>query len=169
MSERVVPKKNYYILLLMILSVVIITFSIVSIVNVIKNDKITSGYINKYVSEIQYDEIDTYLVEPASNTFIYITYTGNDSVYKMEKDLKKIINNYELESNFIYVNVTEEMDDNNFINNLNENLSITDKISKLPVILYYKDGVLTDKVEGKENIFKVADFQKLLDNYEITN
>ena len=169
MSARVVPKKNYYILAIMLIGVVILTFSVVSIVNAVRNNNLNSGYINRYVSEIKYDELDNYLVEPASDTFIYITYTGEKSIYKLEKDLKKLINNYELASDFIYVDVTEEMIEDNFVDSLNKKLNITNNVKRLPVILYYKDGILTDKVEGENVIFNVADFQKLLDNYEISN
>lgn len=169
MSAREVPKKNYYILIVMLIGVVILTFAIASIVNVVKNNNVSSGYINRYVSEIAYSELDTYLVEPASNTFIYVTYTGDENIYKLEKDLKKLVNNYELANEFIYVNVTDEMVDEDFINELNDKLNITEKISQLPVILYYKDGVLTDIVDSEENLFSVADFQKLLDNYEIAS
>jgi len=169
MSARVVPKKNYYILVVMLIGVVILTFAITSIVNAVKNNNVSSGYINRYVSEIAYTELDTYLVEPASNTFIYVTYTGDKNIYKLEKDLKKLVNNYELANEFIYVNVTDEMLDEDFVNELNDKLNITEKISKLPVILYYKDGVLTDIVDSEENLFSVADFQKLLDIYEIAS
>ena len=83
------------ILIGLLIGVVILTFSIVSICNAVKNKNITSGYLNKYVSEISYKELDTYLLEPASNTFVYITYTGDENIYKLEKGLKKIINNNE--------------------------------------------------------------------------
>ena len=169
MSKIVVPKKNYYILILMLIGIVVLTFSIVSIVNGIKNSNVSSGYINRYVSKISYDEIDNYLIEPASNAFIYITYTGDKTIYKLEKEIKKLINNYDLASNFIYVDVTKKMLDNDFLNQLNNKLNVEKKINKLPVILYYRDGILTDMVERDANIFNVADFQKLLDNYEITN
>ncbi len=167
MSKRVVPKRNYYILIGLLIGVVILTFSVVSICNAIKNNNVNSGYINRYVSEISYKELDTYLLEPASDTFVYITYTGDENVYKLEKGLKKIVNNYELADNFIYVDVSEEMFNNNFMDNLNK--KINSKIEKLPVILYYKDGILTDQLESENILFNVADFQKMLDNYEITN
>lgn len=169
MSKRVVPKKNYYILILMLIGVVVLTFSTVSIVNAVKNNNISSGFINRYVSQISYDEIDNYLIEPASNVFIYITYTGDESVYKLEKEMRRLINNNELVNNFVYIDVTEQMIEKDFLNELNKKFNIKEKVNMLPVILYYKDGILTDKVEGENNIFNVADFQKLLDNYEITN
>ena len=169
MSKREIPKKNYYILIIMLIGVAVLTLAISSIVNAVKNNNVSTGYINRYVSEISYSELDTYLVEPASNTFIYITYTGDEQIYKLEKNLKKIVNNYELATDFVYVNVTENMIEDNFVNKLKEKLKISEKISKLPVILYYKDGILTDLVDSEENLFNVADFQKLLDNYEIAS
>lgn len=169
MSVRAVPKKNYYLLIIMIIAVVIITFAVINIVNGVRNKKIDSGYINKYVSELQYNELENYLIEPANNTFIYLTYTGSEEVYNLETKIKKVINNYELQSNFIYVDVTDEMTNNDFIEKLNKKFRISETIKKVPVILYYKDGVLVDCVQGTNSIFTVADFQKLLDNYEIAS
>lgn len=169
MEKRVVPKKNYFMLILLVVLVVGLTFAIFNIANAIKNKKINNGYINRYVSEIQYSELDNYLVEPANNTFIYLTYTGDKNVYNFETKLKKIINNYELESNFIYVNVTEEMSNGDFIDKLNNKVSANEKIDKLPVILYYKDGTLTEVLQGENDIINVGDFQKLLDTYEIAS
>ena len=169
MSKREIPKKNYYILVVMLIGVAVLTLAVASIVNAVKNNNVSTGYINKYVSEISYNELDTYLVEPASNTFIYITYTGDEQIYKLEKNLKKLVNNYELASEFIYVDVTENMIEDNFVNKLNEKLKIINKVSKLPIILYYKDGILTELVDSEENLFNAADFQKLLDNYEIAS
>lgn len=168
MKERNIPKKNYFILVLMLISIVVLTFATVNIFKWIKSNNVRNGYINKYVSEITYNELDTYLLEPASNTFIYITYTGNEQVYKLEKDLKKIISNYDLTDEFIYIDVTEEMENNDFIKNINEKYS-TNLINKIPVIMYFKDGVLTDIINSDDNLFTKADFQKLLDNYEIAN
>lgn len=168
MKERNIPKKNYFILVLMLICIVVLTFATVNIFKWIKSNNVRNGYINKYVSEITYNELDTYLLEPASNTFIYITYTGNEQVYKLEKDLKKIISNYDLTDEFIYIDVTEEIENNDFIKNINEKYS-TNLINKIPVIMYFKDGVLTDVINSDDNLFTKADFQKLLDNYEIAN
>ena len=167
MSKREIPKKNYYILALLLIGVVVITFAITNILNNIKNNKINSGYINKYVSEIQYKELDAYLLEPASNTFIYLTITGNEDVYKLEKSLKKLINNYELGSNFIYIDLSDEMVNRNFLDKVNNKFNINAK--NLPIILYYRDGVLIDTILSDNKVFNVADFQKLLDNYEIAS
>lgn len=168
MKERSIPKKNYFILMLLLVAVVILTFAVVSVCKGIKSSNVASGYINKYVNELSYNELDTYLVEPSSNTFVYVTYTGDEQIYKLEKNLKKIIANNELNDEFIYMNVTKEMENDNFMNELNNKFS-TDKINKLPIILYFKDGVLLDVVSSNDNLFTGADFQKLLDNYEIAN
>lgn len=169
MSIRAVPKKNYYLLIIMIVAIIILTFAVVNVVKQVKNNHVSSGYINKYVSELQYEELENYLIEPANNTFIYLTFTADEDVYNLETKLKKVINNYELQSNFIYVDVTDEMNDANFLEKLNKKFGVSETIKNVPVILYYKDGILVDSVQGTSSIFTVADFQRLLDNYEIAS
>ena len=169
MNGKVVPRRNYFLLFLIIVLVIVGTLAIINISNAIKNKKINAGYINKYVSELKYKELNSFLVEPANNTFLYLTYTGDKEVYKLETKLKKLINTYELQSNFIYVDVTSEMAASDFIKTLNDKVGANGEINKLPVILYYKDGTLTEILEGQNGVFTVGDFQKLLDEYEIAS
>ena len=61
------------------------------------------------------------------------------------------------------------MNETDFIKNLNEKVKANDAITKIPVILYYKDGTLTEILQGESKVFNVGDFQQLLDKYEIAS
>ena len=86
-KERVVPKKNYFYLLLMIIGVVVITFIIFGINDKYQNKKLESSYLSGYVNQIRVEEIDNILTEPNSDMFVLITKTGDDNVYNFENGL----------------------------------------------------------------------------------
>ena len=58
------------------------------------------------------------------------------------------------------------LNEDNYLTRLN-NAFETDKITKVPTILYYKDGKIIDVVRRNDNnIINASDFQKVLDIYE---
>lgn len=109
------------------------------------------------------DEINQILAEAPTEYFILVSYTGANDVYNLENGLKKIIDDYKLNDSFYYLDITDIKNDDNYLARIN-NAFNTDKIKKVPVILYYKDGKLVDIVSRlDDNCIKAADFQKLLD------
>ena len=64
------------------------------------------------------------------------------------------------------INVKDMLNEDNYLTRLN-NAFETDKITKVPVILYYKDGKVVNIVHRNDNnVINAGDFQKLLDIYE---
>ena len=71
-----------------------------------------------------------------------------------------------MSDSFYYLNIENIMDQDNYLTRLN-NAFNTDKISTVPIILYYKNGELVNTVtRDDDNIINAGDFQKLLDIYE---
>ena len=130
----------------------------------------TVKYISKYVSSIKYQDLKSAIVEFSSNTMLYISYTGNENVYDFESDIKPLITKYELTNSFVYVNVTDKMHKDGFLNNLNNVLSLKDNtIKKLPAIIYYKDNIAVDYIDSSNHTLNKGDFAQLLDKHEISN
>lgn len=112
------------------------------------------------------DEVNQILAESPNEYFVLITYTGNKDTYKLETGLKTLIDKYKLSDSFYYINIKDMLNEDNYLTRLN-NAFETDKITKVPVILYYKDGKVQDIVHRNDNnIINASDFQKLLDIYE---
>ena len=160
-KERVVPKKNYFYLLLMIIGVVIITFIIFGINDKYQNKKLESSYLSGYVNQIRVEEIDNILTEPNSDMFVLITKTGDDNVYNFENALKKIIKKKDLRDNFIFIDYSD-----------NDNYDVINKkfksnIKSVPAIIYIKNGEFVKNIDSSEHMLNVGDFEKLLDEYEV--
>ena len=151
-KERVVPKKNYFYLLLMIIGVVVLTFVIFGINDKYQNKKLESSYLSGYVNQISVEEIDNILAEPNSDMFVLITKTGDDNVYNFENDLKKIIKKKDLRDNFIFIDYSD-----------NDNYDVINKkfksnIKRVPAIIYIKNGEFVKNIDSSEHMLNVGDF-----------
>ena len=102
-------KKNRYLRLFIIIAVtVLLTVLLCNLYKSYQNNKLNKGYISKYVSTIKYEELDSSLAELGDKYYIYFGYTGDEDVYKLEKDIKRVVFNNHLEDNFLYVNVAKK-------------------------------------------------------------
>lgn len=172
-NERFIPIKNYIIAIGLVVAAVLLTLYGFAWYNVLKEGRVSQSYLvkEKVISnEIQsLDEVEAIFAEVPDEYFIYISYTGSEEIYDMEKDLKKVINQYELNDLFYYLNVTSIKDKENYIDDLNKSLNLDQEVKKVPTIVYVKEGKVVDIIERNDNnMMNVGDFQKLLDIYYVT-
>ena len=168
-NERFVPIKNYVIVFLVAIAVIALCWYAISWHKVIQQDKMSTSYLikSKVISnEIQsLDELTDVFSEAPSTYYLYISYTGNEDIYKMEKELTALINEYNIGEQFYFLNVTSIKKDSDYIDKINKALELTNrKVKSVPTIIYYDDGKIVDMItmEGN-NIMNIGDFQKLLD------
>ena len=161
-KERVIPKKNYLYVLLMIIGVVIITFAIFNLNDKYQLKKLEQSYFEGYLNEISSKELNTVLTEPSSELFILLTETNNEKIYNFEIDLMKIIKKNNLRDNFIYLDLTNK---NEEINDLNKMFNI--KLREIPAIIYLKNGELIKVIDSKETLLKAEELEKLIEEYEV--
>ena len=102
------------------------------------------------------------------NYFVYVSYTDDKEIYKLEKKIKKLVDKYKLNDKFYYINVDDEKKEKDFMNLINQYLNTEDvNIKNLPTIFYVNsEGEVTynnviAKEEGK--LMDIGDFQKLID------
>lgn len=169
-AKHRISQKNIYIIVGVIVALVIFGFYVFQIQEKRNEERlsnsylISSGAINLEIKNL--DEVNQILAEAPSEYFILITYTGNEDTYELEEGIKTIIDDYKLSDAFYYLNVESIMDGDNYLTRLN-NAFNTSEITTVPIILYYRDGVLVDTVTRvDDNIINAGDFQKLLDIYE---
>ena len=174
-SNRYVPLKNYLIVFgLAIGSILLVIYGfswykayqkhLYSKSYLVKNSIITKEINNK-------KEFDNVLNENGNEYFILISYTDSKDTYNMEKSLKKIINKYNLSDSFYYYNVTDIKDNKDYLDEINNSLSIFDvKIKQVPTIIYVNNNTVTKSgiiTRDDKNMMDAGDFQKLLDINEI--
>lgn len=172
-NERFIPIKNYVIVFLIIIGAIALTWYAFSWHKVIKENRLSESYLikSKVVSnEIQgLDGINDVLSEVPSSYYIYISYTGSEDIYKMEKELTAVINEYDLGDKIYFLNVTSIKDKDDLLDQVNKTLGLEDnKVKQIPTIIYYNDGKVVDMINKEGNsIMDIGDFQKLLDRNKV--
>lgn len=168
-KKEKVDVRKYLNYVLMMIAVVLIAFIASKLYGTYKDNKLGESVFTRMVGNIQYADIESTISELPTDGFILISYTKNADVKKFESALKKSIVANELQNNFFYMDATDLMLEEGYINTLNEKFQLTDKkIQELPAILYYKDGKFMTVISSTESqMLTVDDFNKLLDSYEI--
>lgn len=167
-EKRYIPLKNYYIAAFILIVIILITLYSFKWYQVKEDEKLRESYLvttETVTLEINdFDELKQVFAETPEEYFVYIGYRNNRDVYNLEKDLKKIIDDYNLKDFFYYVDATDLMKEDEYLNKLNSNLNLTkDKLEKVPSIIYFsKEGYEIIKRDDK-NMIKAADLGKLLD------
>jgi len=161
-NKRVVPKKNYLYLLILLVMVVFVTFSIVKICKYYDEKKLEKSYFDGYISQVSLDDMENILTEASSEMFIIVTEVNNESIYNVEKDIKRVIKSRDLRDNMMFIDYTENK------NNLNElNKVLGSNIKTLPSIIYYKNGSVITSIDSTNGLINGGEFEKLLDSYEV--
>ena len=168
-AKHIFSQKNILIIVCIVLALILVIFYGYRVNKLKETDTLSKSYLldSGTVSlEIKnLDEVNQILAESPAEYFVLISYTGNKDTYKLENGLKRILDKYKLNDSFYYLNVKSIMDEDNYLNRLN-NAFNTDKIKKVPTILYYRNGKIVDVVTRNDNnIINAGDFQKLLDIY----
>ena len=168
-TKKAIPKKNYLILIFTILITLLLCFFAYKIINASRNNKLNTSALSRIIGEVQYDELGSSFLEQSSDVFLYIGYTGNKDVYNLELKLKNIIVDNNIQDNVLYYNATPLMNENNYVEKINEKLNLKEQtIEEIPAIIYYKDNKFMDLItSSKKNVFNDGNFTQLLEKYDI--
>ncbi|MBE6154435.1 MAG: hypothetical protein E7163_02535 [Firmicutes bacterium] len=166
-KNKAIYYKNYLLGFGVVLGIIFIILYINKWHQVKEQEKYLNSYlmsnntINLEITDI--NAIDSVLSETPNYYFVYISYTQDKKVYNLEKNLKPIIDNYDLQNNFYFINITNIKDKNkNYKEEIAKELKIGNNyINNIPVILYFKNGELINSVNNSK------DFENLLKEQNI--
>ena len=161
--------KKYFIGLCIILAIIFLALYFYKWHTVREQEKYINSYListNTISLEMNdINEISSVLSETPNYYFLYISYTGDEDVYNLEEELKPLIDEYQLQNNFYFLNVTDFKDTNkNYKEDIADTLNIDRNIiSDVPIILYFQDGELATT----QGIFTAKEFKDLLETKDI--
>ena len=167
-NETFIPVKNYILAAVIVVVIIGLTWYAFAWYNVVQENKVSTSYlvqekiISKEITDL--NEVSNIFAEAPDSYFIYISYTGDEQIYNMEKSIKSIIKSYNLSDNMYYLNVTSIKEEKGYMDKINKTLGLTDrKVVKVPTILYFEDGKLVEMTDTKSDLLMTrADFQKLI-------
>ena len=171
-KNNILPFKHHFYIIISIIIFLLIVWYVYSWYSVIRKERLDKSYLiasNTISLELKDGkEAISVLQETPSDYYVFISYTGSDKEYNLEKKLKRIIDNYNISDKFYYLNITDNISSNNLMSYLNKTFN-TDLISSVPCILYYEDDKLNTVIQNNTDIFDAKEFQKLLESVDNKN
>lgn len=165
-KTRYIPIKNYILMILMFIAVVLITVYIFKWYQIKKDDKISKSYLveNNLVTNQtnSIEELKNVLADNPSKFILYISYKGSSKIYNLEKSYKDIFKKYDLNEIFYLFDITDIKNENkNYKNLINNYLDIN--VNGYPVIIYYEDG----QISSYKKISSSRDLEKFIEKIKI--
>lgn len=167
-NSKVIPPKNYCIVLVVSILVMIITLYIRSFYLNYKASQMNNSVFNdKTISQINTDDIDFALTE-TSEAILYVGYTGSSKIYNMERKMLRELEKQNLTDKIIYWNVTDLMNKNEYIEILKSKFPLlSDSINRAPLLIYIKDGQGIDIISSKFTNIDYNSLNELIIKYGI--
>lgn len=171
-NERFIPLKNYIIAIGLVVVIIALTWYGFAWYNLKEEQKVSESYLAKekvIFKELDLNEVSAVFSEPSAEYFVYISYTGDKEIYNMEKELKDVIQDYNLNENMYFLNVTSIKEEDDCIDQINKTLNLEEvKVKKIPTIIYFKAGKAVDIITRKDdNMMNKGDFAQLLEKNNI--
>lgn len=134
------PEKNYYIV--MIVSVIVVVLTLVSrnlYLSYVENYINVSYFSDKSINQINTDDFDFTLSE-VNEAILYISYR-DDSLKSLDRKIYKLLKKESLLDKVIYWDVTDLKNEGKYLSMLrNKFPEISGEISLAPLVIYIKDG-----------------------------
>ena len=141
--------KNYLILAAIFLAGIAITFYLCNLYTVYDEYQKQTPVIRDTLFEITEKELSPYIAENPT-TIIYMCTSANEKCRNYEKDFKKLIEKYELQDEFVYLNLTG-VDKDKFISDFNDEYNYKVKLTKnYPAIVLFEDNEIKYILQGKK-------------------
>ena len=135
--EKKVPKRNYVVVAIVSILVIIIPLYVSTIYLNNKEDILNKSIFEKdsNINQINFNDID-FVVNESTNIVLYISYYSKD-IKSMERKLYREIIRNNLSDKIIYLSVN---DNKNYIKKLKEKFpNIKGEISDAPLMIYIKN------------------------------
>ena len=153
MTKRNIPRKNYIILIGLIILIICACFASYNLYQYYKDSKVNVSPLATNV--VLYDDLKSTTVEINADTFLVISYLQDKTVHENENDIKRVLKKKNLIDNVMYLDITE----------LKDNL----RISAFPAVVFYKEGKPSYTADSDNHILNADDFEQLIDMYNLAS
>lgn len=168
--EKKIPSKNYIKLLIICLLTLGAAILLRSwYISHLEYEK-TIPVIDGIISEIKYNEFDTYITENL-DAVIYIGASEDINCREVEAKFKNYIITNELREEIIYLNISDSDNRKSVISEINANYVDNQSritIGSYPALIIFKNGKIYDAVSKQGyNQLTFGEMARLLEEYEV--
>lgn len=162
-----IPKKNYIILGVLAVLVVLLVWYIGQWIEAYKFNKLGISIISESINTVNKNELEVSLAE-TNQIILYVGYTHNNEIRNFEKELLKRIKSKNLNEFMIYYNITDELEDDEYLESLRKQFkNLSPLINKAPMFIYVKNSEGIEVKDSNETMITVKDYDELILKYEI--
>ncbi len=167
-KKKEIPSKNYIIVIIVTILVVLLMIFIRSFYLNYKSSKLSESiFSSQTVKQIHMDDFD-FAIREVPDSILYVSYTGSNEIYSMEKKLYKELENNNLLDKIIYLDITKYTKGNKYINILkNKFPNIDNEINSAPMFIYIKDGAAVEAMSSEIKMIDYKTLNRLVNKYEI--
>ena len=165
--ERKIPKKNYYIVFGVSILVIVLSLYVRTIYLKYDSSKIEVGiFHNKAINQINTQDFNYAMLE-ANEAILYVGYTGDKKIDRMENRLFKEMESRNLVDRVIYWNVTD-LKNKEYIGMLrNKYPNVALDINEAPLLIYIKDGEALVSKDSSNGMISYRPLQEIINTYGI--
>ena len=164
-KEREIAFKNYIILALVLIITIIGVIYIFMWYSSKEKSKLELPILDDYIMPINYNELNDYIVEN-KDAVIYTSVLNDVNIRLFENKFKNVIIKNNLNSSILYLDLTNEIKDNNVLLKMEKKYGT--KVD-IPSVMVFRDGVLTDVYNIKEDNYNIKKLEKFLEKEVVIN
>lgn len=167
---KVVPKKNYILVAILCFATLFFVSYFTYVTKKKQSVIIEPSVLSGYVLELGEKEIMTNLANYTVDnpeTILYVSYGDDTYLTKFEREFKELLKDYNLKSNFVFVNLNA-MSNKNFLNELRERFFSDDlnnnyiKLERQANMFLFKNGKIVKVLYYAEQRINIDDVKKFL-------
>lgn len=152
---RVIPKKNYFILGVVLLLTVLAVYYFYMWNKAYNESKINEPVLDKYMTVINYNELEDYLIENP-DTIVYTSILEDKDIRSFENRFKNYIRNDKLDHEVLYMDITSEIKNSNKKNEMKKKYSVEyANILNVPNVMVFENGKLKMIYNIQDNDYDV--------------
>lgn len=165
---RVIPKKNYFILgIILVISIILVNYMYMWSL-AYKETKLNIPILDKYMEVINYNELDDYLIEN-QNTIIYVSVLENNQIREFEKKFKNLLKNNMLDKDILYMDITNDIIDSNIKKEMDNKYFINlIKMSDVPTVMVFENGILKSIYSVSENDYDIDRVKQFINSIKFS-
>lgn len=164
-KEREIAFKNYIILALVLIITIIGVIYFFMWYSSKEKSKLELPILDDYIMPINYNELNDYIVEN-KDAVIYTSVLNDVNIRLFENKFKNVIVKNNLNSSILYLDLTDEIKDNNVLLKMEKKYGT--KVD-IPSVMVFRDGVLTDVYNIKEDNYNIKKLEKYLEKEVVIN
>lgn len=166
---RKIPRKNYVILGVVILVSLLIVYYLYMWFTAYKSTKKGEIILDKYMTVINYNELDDYLVENP-DAIIYVGILNDEDITKFEKKFKNSIKNNKINKEVLYLNITDELNSGKKISEMKDKYTVNyANITDVPNIMVFEEGKIKTIYSIRDNGYDVQKVEKFINDIKLVN